>query len=147
MKISDIKNKELRELAQLRYKECYREDCKDDALFYFPWKETKEGYVFWSNVNGGIITELSEEESCSWYNDTVEDRKESYTNGTTPNYYTGKYKGIKAIDVIHDFELSHCKASALEYILRSGKKDDEIQDLTKAINHLQMQIEFLKCCS
>jgi len=96
-----------------------------------------------SDIKNKELRELAEEESYSWYNDTVESRKESYTNGTTPNYYTGKYKGIKAIDVIHDFELSHCKASALEYILRSGKKDDEIQDLTKAINHLQMQIEFL----
>ena len=147
MKISDIKNKELRELAQLRYKEHCKEYSKYYTIDCFKWAETKEGYVFWFDVNQGTITELSEEESCSWYNDTVESRKESYTNGTTPNYYTGKYKGIKAIDVIHDFELSHCKASALEYILRSGKKDDEIQDLTKAINHLQMQIEFLKCCS
>lgn len=72
-----------------------------------------------------------------------EANKENYLNGKTPSYYEGKYKGIKAIDVIHDFELSHCKASALEYILRSGKKDDEIQDLKKAINHLQMQIDFI----
>jgi molybdenum cofactor biosynthesis enzyme MoaA len=71
-------------------------------------------------------------------------REKAYKEGTTPDYYTGKYKGIKAIDVIHDFELTHCKASALEYILRSGKKDDEVQDLRKAINHLQMQIEFIE---
>ena len=71
------------------------------------------------------------------------ENKERYIKGDTPTYYTGKYKGIKAIDVIHDFELSHCKASALEYILRSGKKDDEIEDLRKAINHLNMEIEHL----
>lgn len=70
--------------------------------------------------------------------------KESYLKGEHPDYYTGRYKGIKAIDIIHDFELSHCKASALEYILRSGKKDDEIQDLSKAINHLEMYIKHLK---
>jgi hypothetical protein len=72
------------------------------------------------------------------------EREEAYKKGETPDYYTGKYKGIKAIDVIHDFELAHCKASALEYILRSGKKDDEVQDLRKAINHLQMQINFIE---
>lgn len=71
------------------------------------------------------------------------DNKERYKKGISPDYYTGKHKGIKAIDVIHDFELSHCKASALEYILRSGKKEDEIEDLTKAINHLNMEIEFI----
>tara|TARA_R110000803_G_scaffold170978_1_gene233914 strand:+ start:203 stop:454 length:252 start_codon:yes stop_codon:yes gene_type:complete len=72
-----------------------------------------------------------------------EDNTENYTKGETPTYYTGYYKKIKAIDVIYDFHLSHCKASALEYILRSGKKDDEIEDLTKAINHLQMEINQL----
>lgn len=69
--------------------------------------------------------------------------KENYKKGETPCYYVGKYLGIKAIDVIFDFELQHCKASALEYILRSGKKDDEMQDIQKAINHLEMYKEFL----
>ena len=69
--------------------------------------------------------------------------KENYIKGETPSYYLGKYKSIKAIDVIFDFELSHCKASALEYILRSGKKDDEKQDIKKAINHLQMCLDHI----
>ena len=73
-----------------------------------------------------------------------EANKENYKEGKTPSYYTGKYEGIKAIDVIYDFELEHNEASALEYILRAGKKDDRIQDLTKAINHIQMKIDFLK---
>lgn len=72
-----------------------------------------------------------------------ENNKDNYKEGNTPTYYIGKYKGIKAIDVIFDFELSHCKASALEYILRSGKKDDEAQDIKKAINHLQMYLDHL----
>ena len=72
-----------------------------------------------------------------------DENKANYVKGDTPSYYTGKYKGIKAIDVIHDFELSHCKASALEYILRSGKKDDEEQDIKKAINHLKMYLDYL----
>ena len=68
--------------------------------------------------------------------------KGNYEKGETPSYYTGKYKGIKVIDFIYDFELDHNKASAVEYIARSGKKDDEIQDLRKAVNHLNMLIEF-----
>jgi hypothetical protein len=73
-----------------------------------------------------------------------EENKENYLKGDTPSYYEGTFRKIKAIDVIHDFGLSHCKASALEYILRSGKKDDEIQDLKKAINHIELEIEFIK---
>ena len=69
--------------------------------------------------------------------------EQNYKDGNTPSYYLGKHKGIKAIDIIFDFELSHCKASALEYILRSGKKDCEKQDIKKAINHLQMYLDHL----
>ena len=73
-----------------------------------------------------------------------EANKENYKEGKTPSYYTGKYKGIKVIDVIYDFELEHNEASCIEYICRAGKKDDRIQDLQKALNHLQMKIDFLK---
>lgn len=66
-----------------------------------------------------------------------------YLKGEPPTYYEGKYKKILASDVIDDFELSHYKASALEYILRSGKKDDERQDIQKAINHLNLHINYL----
>jgi len=70
--------------------------------------------------------------------------KDNYLNGNSPDYYTGKYKGIKVIDVIYDFELEHNEASCVEYICRAGKKDDRIQDLQKAANHILMKIEFLK---
>jgi hypothetical protein len=73
-----------------------------------------------------------------------EANKENYKEGKTPSYYTGKYKGIKVIDVIYDFELEHNEASCVEYICRAGKKDDRIQDLQKAANHILMKIEFLK---
>ncbi len=71
-------------------------------------------------------------------------REEAYEKGDTPDYYTGQYMGIKVKDILNDFNLSnrsHYKSSALEYILRSGHKDDERQDILKAINHLQMEIE------
>ena len=59
MKIRDIKNKELRKLA-----ESYLMD--DDSIFYqtgklidgFDWVETPQGYSFWCKVDMGIITEL-----------------------------------------------------------------------------------------
>lgn len=73
-----------------------------------------------------------------------EANKENYKEGKTPDYYVGRYKGIKVIDVIYDFELEHNEASCVEYICRAGKKDDRIQDLQKAANHILMKIEFLK---
>jgi len=73
-----------------------------------------------------------------------DENKANYVKGTTPSYYLGKYKGITVIDFIHDFELHHNLASAVEYIARAGKKDDEKQDIEKAINHLKMYLDYLK---
>lgn len=73
-----------------------------------------------------------------------EENKLNYKEGKTPTYYIGKYKGIKVIDFIHDFELHHNLASCVEYIARAGKKDDIEQDIQKAINHLEMYKDYLK---
>ena len=56
MKIIDIKDKGLRELAEKRKSELPDKRCAD--TFGFKWSRTTEGYVFWHNVSRGIITEL-----------------------------------------------------------------------------------------
>lgn len=106
----------------------------------------------WVSGNNGVCNVCSDISEKNKDNTIVSDELKNgsernidkYISGESPDYYIGKYKGIKAIDVIYDFELEHNEASALEYILRAGKKDDRVQDLTKAINHLQMKIEHLK---
>ena len=57
MKISEIKDKELRELAELRSSEQpkWKSDNLDNA---FNWMNTKEGYGFWIGVSDGRITSL-----------------------------------------------------------------------------------------
>jgi hypothetical protein len=62
----------------------------------------------------------------------------------TPNYYIG-LTGIKAINVISDFQLSYNIGTAVTYLLRSGKKtQDPIEDIQKAIHHLSYELERLK---
>ena len=63
-----------------------------------------------------------------------------------PNYYKGKYLGIKAHDVIEDYELSYNVGTATTYLLRAGKKDNNSYelDITKAIHHLQYELELIK---
>ena len=64
---------------------------------------------------------------------------------TSPEYYVGKYKHIRAIDIVQDFELTHNLANAVEYILRAGKKPGNSveQELRKAIAHLEFELNFL----
>jgi len=62
-----------------------------------------------------------------------------------PNYYVGKYKGIRAKDVITDFELDYNVGTSVTYLLRAGKKDISTyrEDVEKAIHHLQFELELL----
>lgn len=48
---------------------------------------------------------------------------------------------IEAIDVIEDWNLNFSLGSAVKYICRLGAKDDEIQELDKAIWYLQREKE------
>lgn len=62
----------------------------------------------------------------------------------TPKYYIGKYKGIEAFDVVLDFqEDNYNLGTAITYLLRAGKKPNNpmVQDLKKAIAHLEKEIE------
>ena len=71
MKISEIKNKELRELAELRRSESDWE-FDNDLENAFEWCETKEGRLFWLNVKKGIITELPKENKQSTTKEDLE---------------------------------------------------------------------------
>ena len=65
----------------------------------------------------------------------------------SPDYYKGRYKGIEAFDVCMDFARdSYNIGVAIAYLLRAGKKLDNpmVNDLRKAIDHIQKEIEYLE---
>ena len=59
----------------------------------------------------------------------------------TPKYYIGN-KGMEAIDVIHQFELSYDLGNACSYILRAKRKhgDKGKECIEKAIAHLHYEL-------
>ena len=59
-----------------------------------------------------------------------------------PSHYQSK-SGLEAIDVIEAFNLDFHLGNAVKYILRAGKKDNELQDLEKAMWYLARHITFL----
>lgn len=61
-----------------------------------------------------------------------------------PAYYKINIKGVPVdvIDIANAYNLSFMKGNALKYILRAGKKDNLIQDLKKAIECLQREIDY-----
>ena len=69
MKISEIKDKGLRELAKLRRKEFGREDT-DSLIDAFDWNETPEGFHCWNAVDECIVTTLPKQ-TVGWDNSKV----------------------------------------------------------------------------
>ena len=61
----------------------------------------------------------------------------------TPEHYeNGKEYDI--IDVCNDYSLSFNRGNVLKYIARAGKKGNELEDLHKALDYLQREIEYVK---
>jgi hypothetical protein len=54
---------------------------------------------------------------------------------------TGEYD---LIDIISDYKLNFNRGNVLKYIVRAGKKDDELQDLNKALDYIQREIAYVR---
>tara|TARA_B100000768_G_C11223081_1_gene351493 strand:+ start:701 stop:904 length:204 start_codon:yes stop_codon:yes gene_type:complete len=62
--------------------------------------------------------------------------------GTQPHYENGKDYDV--IDIINDYKLNFCRGNILKYVIRAGKKRDELQDLLKAKDYLEREIQLLR---
>ena len=62
-----------------------------------------------------------------------------------PTYYKGK-NGYMAKDVVQNFDLSYNVGTAVTYLIRSKNKhnDGGLEDIQKAINHLNFELDRLK---
>ena len=61
-----------------------------------------------------------------------------------PNYYKGDTYGYEARKVIEDWNLSYNIGTAVSYLLRCNyKHTTPIDDIKKAINHLQFELDKL----
>lgn len=82
----------------------------------------------------------------------LEMEKPNYEKKPTPDYYIGSVYGYEARKIIQDFKLSYNIGNVTSYLLRAGKKyetgmtnlDKHIEDLIKAKNHIQFEIEELQ---
>lgn len=61
-----------------------------------------------------------------------------------PGHYCKQ--GIELAEVLYVWNLTHRRASAVEYIMRAGDKDPakEVEDLRKAIRNLEMEITYME---
>lgn len=70
----------------------------------------------------------------------MSDNKKEMVNH--PTHYQGNK--FEVIDIIEDFNLDFHLGNVVKYVLRCGKKDDDIQELKKAKWYLDKKIELLE---
>ena len=61
-----------------------------------------------------------------------------------PKHYTDRVPGIECIQVTQHFNFS--RSNAIKYIWRAGFKGCEIEDLKKAIQYIEFEIERINKC-
>ena len=62
------------------------------------------------------------------------------TNDHGPEYY--RRGSIQVWDFIRDQELNFHLGNVIKYVCRAGHKEDDIEDLSKALHYLSNEIEF-----
>ena len=81
------------------------------------------------------------------YTRNIDDSKEytiDYESNAIPNYYIGNTYGYEARKVVEDWDLSFNVGTAVTYLLRSSyKHESPFEDIQKAINHLQFELDKL----
>jgi hypothetical protein len=64
-------------------------------------------------------------------------------NNMTPLHYSNE-KDYDLIDVGIDYQLNFFRFNVLKYICRAGKKQNELQDLEKALDYIQREIDYVR---
>ena len=81
------------------------------------------------------------------YTRNIDDSNEhtiDYESNPIPNYYIGNTYGYEARKVVEDWDLSFNVGTAVTYLLRSSyKHESPFEDIQKAINHLQFELDKL----
>ena len=57
------------------------------------------------------------------------------------------YKNLKdydVIDIAKDYDLNFNRGNICKYVIRAGKKEDELLDLLKAKDYLEREIKYLR---
>ncbi len=106
----------------------------------FPYNHNQPRQMDWQNwLDQRKQKELDEETARQ---KRLAEKLEQKPDPINPNHYKQHPTGIECIEIIEHF--AHNKAAAMGYIWRAGLKGDAIEDLQKAVWHLNREIERLK---
>lgn len=52
--------------------------------------------------------------------------------------------GVDVIDIAKMYKLNFNRGNIVKYVCRAGKKDNELEDLKKALDYIQREIKYLE---
>ena len=59
-----------------------------------------------------------------------------------PPHYTAHPSGVECIEITK--HMNFCRGNAMKYLWRAGQKNDEVEDLRKAVQYLLIEIDRLE---
>jgi hypothetical protein len=62
---------------------------------------------------------------------------------STVIHYEGDGKK-DVIDICKDYDLNFNRGNVVKYVIRAGRKEDEIKDLEKAKDYIQRELDYLR---
>ncbi len=69
--------------------------------------------------------------------------KELLRQITQPSHYASR-NTLDVIDFCHQYDISFSRGNVIKYLTRAGRKDNELEDLNKALEYLTREIEHVK---
>ena len=127
--------------------ECYYFDGSDpdvpeDLAFYTKDLEATWSYYYWSdNVKSDSPTNQEIKNYIKEYGKLVWKRTDNTMSDTIhhPKHYTSDDCGVEAIEITS--LLPACISNAVKYVWRCGKKDEDLQELKKALWYINYSID------
>jgi hypothetical protein len=62
----------------------------------------------------------------------------------TRTHYENPSANYDVIDIIKDYDLNFNRGNVVKYVLRCGKKDNEVQELEKAKDYIERELTWLR---
>jgi hypothetical protein len=109
------------------------------ALFNaFSWMNTPEGYTFWANKYREFVV-LEGNKEITIFNEDKKSNPDKEDKVNHPRHYKSHPSGIECIQVTE--HLNFCLGNAIKYIWRADDKENDIEDLRKAVWYVNREIE------
>jgi len=117
------------------------------------WRNFTKGNIYEVNgerINGMLFIDdfkklyyVHNEDLATDFKDLQQVNEIKVNYEIVPNHYDNK-QGYDVIDISKHYGLNFNRGNVVKYICRAGKKDNELQDLKKALDYLQREIKFIE---